>query len=310
MSPLSPIKHIFSGHETFPLRYTWIPKAVKALETEGDILTNIDKGIVDMGLGKNMIRALRFWLEAAGIVVLHKNEHRLTSLGEVLFGKAGLDPFLEDIRSLWVLHWAISTSVTKPLYAWQYLLGEFHEPEFTQTSAVEAFERGAAKEDARATPVTLNQHFDVFIHTYLPRRGNRGEIIEESLDCPLAELNLVKITHFRELSGARREPVYSFNRETKPEITPGLFAFALVDFWENYHPKNSTIDFRDICFGPCSPGQIFKLPESDIRNLLEACSRQFDFSESAAFQRVSRIGNFNKLKMLSSAFSESFIYAG
>src|ERR1035441_11066355 len=54
----------FSGHQTFPLRITWIPKAVAEISAGRDPLTDIDQGITQLGLGKNMVEALRCWIEA------------------------------------------------------------------------------------------------------------------------------------------------------------------------------------------------------------------------------------------------------
>ena len=54
----------FSGHQTFPLRITWIPKAVAEIVADRDPLTDIDEGITQLGLGKNMVEALRCWIEA------------------------------------------------------------------------------------------------------------------------------------------------------------------------------------------------------------------------------------------------------
>ena len=51
-------KYRFSGHETFPCRYAWLPKAVKALRDDELIFSKMDEAIVLMGLGKNMVKAL------------------------------------------------------------------------------------------------------------------------------------------------------------------------------------------------------------------------------------------------------------
>jgi hypothetical protein len=249
-------------------------------------------------------------METGGIVSLKdKTAHELTPLGRLLFEEGGQDPYLEDIRSLWVLHWMFSTNPARPLFAWHFLLGQWHESEFTQSMAVAAFLRTAASLQARATKVTLAQHFSVFVHTYLPQKGLKGEIIEESLDCPLAELQLLTISRFREGPNGKTEAVYAFNREHKPEITPGIFAFALHDFWDNYHPNEQAIDFHAICYGPCSPGQVFKLPEQDVRALLEASADHgIKYQESPAFQRALRETKGDKLNALKHAYREEFTY--
>ena len=58
----------FTGHETFPCRYPWLPKAIAALQDKPDLFRDIDEAIVALGVGKQMARAIRFWVEAAKVV--------------------------------------------------------------------------------------------------------------------------------------------------------------------------------------------------------------------------------------------------
>src|SRR5438093_10567581 len=58
-----------SGHETFPCRYTWLPKAVRGLREKPKLFSNDEEeqAMVDLGVGKNMVRSIRFWSQAAGV---------------------------------------------------------------------------------------------------------------------------------------------------------------------------------------------------------------------------------------------------
>ena len=66
------VKYRFTGHETFPCRYPWLPKAVAALRKRTDLFNNMDEAIVALGVGKQMARAIRFWVEAAKMVEKEK----------------------------------------------------------------------------------------------------------------------------------------------------------------------------------------------------------------------------------------------
>lgn len=57
-------KYKITGHETFPFRYTWLPKAVKMVTNNPKIFSDEDNAMVSLGVGKNMVRAIRFWSEA------------------------------------------------------------------------------------------------------------------------------------------------------------------------------------------------------------------------------------------------------
>ena len=89
-----------------------------------------------------------------------------------------------------------------------------------------------------------------------------------------------------------REIIYGFRREEKPDLTDGLFAYCVGDFWEKWRPNERTLTFRDISVAPGAPGQIFKLPESDIRERLESIEEdtggKFVYRESASLQQLSR----------------------
>src|SRR4051812_40847827 len=56
-----------SGHETFSFRYTWLPKAVRGLLTNPKLFTDEDEAMVVLGVGKNMVRSIRFWAQASGV---------------------------------------------------------------------------------------------------------------------------------------------------------------------------------------------------------------------------------------------------
>lgn len=280
-----------SGHETFPCRYSWLPKAVNGLRNNPDLFKDEDTAMVTLGVGKNMVRAIRFWSESFGIIESKKSGGYLVSpFGELIFGKKGFDQFLQDIRTLWLLHWKLSTNKDRPLLAWDFLLSRWHEPEWTKTKALTTLNQDLARKNFSVSQSTIEHHLDVFIHTYIPTRSRTGEHQEDTLDCPFVDLNLIeRIGERTEALGGRREPIFAFNRNPKAEITPQLFAYCLNEFFTNVHPSENSISFSEICVGPCSPGQVFKLSESDIREYLVTIQKQsgeFTLKESSAMQQV------------------------
>ena len=277
----------FTGHETFPCRYTWLPKAVAALDDNPDLFGDIDNAIVVLGVGKQMARAIRFWVEAAKVVERgEKGDFKITWFGKKLLGKDGFDPYLEDIQTLWLIHWNFSTHPENPIFAWDFLMNRWHEPDIAPSHVVEAFKKEADAKHRKLSPVTLKQHFNIFLHTYVPTRGAKGGILEDNLDSPLTELNLIRRSGERVLDGqdGKREPVYTFDRDPKPKISQPLFAYCLNDFWKNYHSTEQTLPFSEVASGHSSPGQIFKLPEREIRDRLEDIE---DFTNGAMSFRES-----------------------
>ncbi len=127
------IKFRFSGHETFPCRYAWLPKAVSNLNKNPQLFADEDAAMVELGVGKNMVRSIRFWADATG-VALTQNQIgiQVTPFGQALFGSHGYDPYLEDIQTLWLLHWMLSSAHQEPLFAWHHLLNFWHRPDLVE----------------------------------------------------------------------------------------------------------------------------------------------------------------------------------
>ncbi len=305
------IDYRISGHESFPCRYTWLPKAVRGLDADPRLFADEEQAMVDLGVGKNMVRSIRFWSLATGMAVVASKGAApvLTDLAVSLLGKRGLDPFLEDRRTLWLLHWNLSTNTQTPLLAWDYFLNRWQEPELTPSMAMRALEKVASGEDDRASRATLEQHFDTFLHTYVPTRGRKGDVQEDNLDCPLVELQLIIKAGDREIdrSSGKREPIYVFRREEKPDITTELFIYCLNDFWQKRHASEATLPLRDVAHGYGSPGQTFKLPEDDIRARVEDLNQRseglFSYAESANLQQIRRTGQAKPLTLLKAIYS-------
>ena len=286
----------YSGHETFPCRYAWLPKASAVIEADRGAFADEEQAMIRLGVGKNMVRAIRFWMVEMFIGVKHVDGgYEPSEFAKAVFDRRrGIDPFLQDIRTLWLLHWHLSThNIENPLFAWDFLINQWQSPEISRTAVLQAFRRAADKEARPPSDVTLGQHFDTFLHTYVPTRSRKGEIQEDNLDCPLVELEFINLIGERRIDGTgKREPIYAFRIEDKPDITPELFAYALDDYWKKRRGTERTLTFKDVTFGHGSPGQVFKLPEWAVRQRLEVISSEtsgpFRYSESATQQQISR----------------------
>lgn len=285
----------FSGHESFPVRYAWLPKAHRALAHSPAALSDDEGAMVELGVGKNMVRAIRFWIQATGVAKPADGiGYEATPFGAAILGEGGHDPFLEDLRTLWLLHWRLCQNVADPLFAWDYIINRWHLPDISPSKVLPVLAREAELASGRKlSPRTLEQHLDVFLRTYVPARDRSGQVAEDSLDSPLAELELIHIIGERPIDeSGRREPVYAFRREPKPDITPAVFVYCLHDYWRLRLSSEQELSFRDIAVGHGGPGQVLKLPEEDLRQRLDVIVHdskgRFIFRESAAQPRLTR----------------------
>lgn len=252
---------VFSGHESFAIRYGWLPKLYEAVTADPLVFTSDERAILALGLGRNMVKSIRFWGDAFGVIRQAGREVVPTKFADRLFSKDGLDPFLEDPDSLWRLHWNIT--VHAGLGAWVAIFQELQDAEITRERLVDLLRARAETVRGPITVGTATAHADILIRTYAPSEREGAAAAEETLGCPLQELGLI-VTG---VSGGK--PVLRFTRGARPSLGNGAFAYALRDFWLGTAPTSRTLSTRSLLLDRRSPGVIFRLDENALQEKLE-----------------------------------------
>jgi hypothetical protein len=189
MALIEPLAHSysFSGHETFVFRYPWLKKAADAVRKDPRVFTQ-DDAIVTLGVGKNMVRSIRHWGLATGVLSEEPKSRgailRVTEFGSFLFGDGddlGSDPYLEDPNSLWLLHWNLISNNTRST-TWQWAFNRFPANEFTRDGLVQCVIDECRRLNVQIpSDGTLRRDVEVFIRTYLSARTGRSSAVEDSL---------------------------------------------------------------------------------------------------------------------------------
>ncbi len=297
----------FSGHETFVFRYFWLKKAVDAVRLDPRVFAQED-AIVTLGVGKNMVRSIRHWGLATGVLEEEPKSRgammKVSSFGEFLFGgeRAGVDPYLEDPNSLWLLHWHLIANSERST-TWQWAFNRFPSNEFTREGLLQSVEDESRRLNLiPPSESTLKRDIEVFVRTYLSGRGSRSSMaVEDSLDCPLTELGLLE-----ELSGAS---LLKIKRGPKSTLSNPVFAYCLLQFWNRVASAGKSLAFSEIAYAQNGPGTIFKLDENSLIERLEklqiTTSGCLGYTESAGLKQVYRQGNCDGLSWLRAHYEES-----
>ena len=94
---------------------------------DGQIFTR-DDATIKLGVGKNMVRAIRHWSLAHKIIEPSSSKNnaplRPSHMGEIIFGDGGLDPYLEDPNTMWLLHWLLYAPPCR-IPVWWIIMNEF-----------------------------------------------------------------------------------------------------------------------------------------------------------------------------------------
>lgn len=267
MSAVAAIRPRFSGHETFACRFAWLPKAVRLIARDSAALADDERAILELGLGKNMVRALRFWLEAFGVASARRGGWSLLPFGEAVFGASGFDPYLERVETQWLLHWQLSTAVEAPLFVWRHVLFRRMRADFTRSELLAELRLEGQRLGYEHSDVTLMQHADVFLHTYLGSLATASP--EDALDGPLVDLGLVRRFGRRRSGADRLEPVFALQRVPIQDVGAPVVDYAITAFWLGRRGGESVLSFRDLAYAEGSPGATLRLHAEDLRDHLE-----------------------------------------
>ena len=272
----------FAGHETFPLRLLWLKKAFDAVAYHGADRRTFQEqsAIAQFGVGKNMALSMRHWALATGMLADEDGSLVPTPLARLLLDdRTGLDPFLEDPSTLWLVHAALA-GAPELSTTFFFAFNALNQTVFDREGLVEVVFDQAKSRGARATAETVKRDVEVFLRSYAPRSGDVGEDAAEPL---LAELALVRESR---LSGQ-----FEFVRGPKPNLQDGVFALVLKRFWARWHPDAPTLSAEQASYGAGSPGRVFKLDEDSVMERLarigEITGGAIIWTDTAGLRQVS-----------------------
>ncbi|WP_419945065.1 DUF4007 family protein [Candidatus Poriferisodalis sp.] len=287
---------VFARHETFHPRYGWFRKAYVAASRDPYVFASEDAP-VRLGVGKNMVRSIRFWGLAAKVVTETPDPEAAsnrkpnivvpTRFGEALFGDGGWDPWMEDPGTLWLLHWRMLAQPCR-LPVWWLALCDFNAVEFeledlnrtvmTQLRAVPDW-----KEPSESA---VQKDLSAFMRTYAPTTRVGRETLDDAADCPLRELRLVGRS---EATGAHR-----YKLGPKPTLASAVAAHAVLDWIARIGLTGQTITLERIAAERGSPASVFKLSATDLTAALTPAveaSDSLDLATPTGVPQLSWKGN-------------------
>lgn len=256
----------FRAHDTFFIRKGWLSKGMKYVHIKPDVFVAKDENPMDvLGIGANMVKALRYWLQAVGLTEEPNSGKRVqtfTRLGKSIFDN---DRYIEELGTLYLLHYRLSSNKTDAT-AWYYFFNEFNMSEFSRDDFVEFLQRRIRMEDSDVAVAirSLNDDFSCIINTYLPRYKTSPNRVapESNIDCPLGELGLVDIISKEKRTYRKAIPVAS-------TINPWIALAIIVD----QAGKSKEISLNELLTAPCNIGKTFNLDAISMLDVLYQVER-------------------------------------
>lgn len=271
----------FSGHESFPLRFSWLKKGYEEIREDKGFF-GLEDAMVTLGTGKNMVRAIRHWGLACGmweeVSESRGREMVPTEMGESFLAEDGWDPYMEEIGTIWWLHWCLVRNAEKAT-TWMWTFARPKSNQIRKEELVAELEELVADINApKVSRASLKRDVDVMIRTYA--RPTKKANLEESLDAPFTLLNLVR--------PSTEKGVFEIVQGPQSTLPTGIFEASLVDFLRE--PQKKAISLDEICYSALSPGRTFRLTEealvAHLTTLVSENPNQYAFDETAGLRQL------------------------
>ncbi len=267
-------KPVFSGHESFQCRALWLKKGLDFIEKGGSFSS--ENAVVELGVGKNMVGSIRFWLRAFGLIDV---DGQATFFAKKMLSDDGFDPYLEDELTLWLLHHRLIKTGHATTYPLIFNELRRQQLEFSEAHFIRLVEEKAQNGwQFQFNANTAKADFEVFCKLYLAAESSRDR--EDVLTGLLTELRLLAPAHRADKKAAFQ--IADTEREELPDIA---LLFALLD---DEHIGLS-VNFEAIATGPNSPGAIFAINRTGLLQKIERLVERHGFlvfSENAGVREL------------------------
>ncbi len=256
----------FRAHDTFFIRKGWLYKGMKNVDHDPAVFMGVNGNPMDiLGIGANMVKALRYWLQAVGLTLeppVGRKTQALTPFGELVYEH---DKYIEEMGTLWLLHYKLASfhedreGVEDNATAWYYFFNEFKLNEFSRDDFVVQLNSYIRLNDNEVSERSLDDDFNCLISTYVPRIKSNPEKVkpESNIDCPLGELGLIDII-------SKKDRVYKKCAPKKDTLHPLILLAVILD---NANGEKE-IKISTIQNDKNNAGKIFNLDIITLVNLL------------------------------------------
>lgn len=209
------MKCTFSGHESFHCKSLWLKKGYDfALAGKS---FNDETAVVELGVGKNMVSAIKYWLKSFGII---DEGGCVTKIGKLILADDGYDPYIEDVATQWLLHYLLVTTNYATIYNVVFTEFNKNRKDFSKSSLLNYLKRLFMDKRFDKTPYnenTIARDIATLLKMYARPENSK---VYEDFSAALIDLNLI-----RRLDRDN----FEFNSSTRAAIHPMIFLYAVLD---------------------------------------------------------------------------------
>lgn len=275
----------FSGHDKFYCRQFWLKKGIEHINNGKKFN---DEAVNSLGVGRNMVNAIRFWVNAFGLTT----DDNLSEIAKNIILEDGLDPFIEDIGTVWLLHYNLVCENYASLY-W-FIFNEFlrDKIEFTKEMLFDEAEIYCRKLGDKTSRNSIENDVKVFIENYKHFSKKEKKGIEARFSGLLYELSLLDKV-------GKSGDWYKIENTDRQTLDPRIVLFCIL---YKADIDTSTFSFRDLLDKDDSVGRVFCLSPNGLNDKLQRVSELYPdklvFTDNAGVKVLQIRGELNSWDVL------------
>jgi len=290
---------VINKHGSFYLRSGWGTKIIQAIQTDDMIFTpaNELQAVDNIGLGRVMIKALRYWADATGLTKEKKMQGGIQQLPTPIFNLIEKnDMYFQRLGSLLLLHRNLARN-TENATAWYWAFNELEKQVFTKEEFVDGLHSFLAVNGMAIKKAAVDKEYNCFKNTYLgERKFDLKTIMDEDTYPMLAPLHLLRINEDKKIEKCAL---------SKSDIPLLILIYAIAMDNQEESTKCGQISIDKLMEEKKQVGKYFNIRYSKlIEMLMEAENKQLLTLNNNFGNRHIEFGDIQYANLLNEYFTE------
>lgn len=280
----------FAAHESFYIREGWLRKGLLAIKDDPLIFSR-PYPEDSVGVGHNMVKSIRYWLKATGLVSEVRDEddplkrRACANWTEFAQKLLSFDPYFEEDTTWFLLHYKIATNIDLSS-SWYWLFNKFSSKQFDQYLFLTQLKDWVISNGkSKISDASLDKDLKCIVKTYCQTTDEKESSLEDSYHSPLTRLGLIQFrTHTR---------TYQMTAPREELLPANVVGFVILDYCQNRIHKSATVSFHELLKEEGSPGRILNLNAERLFEYLSILStgrkKILQYSRTAELNSISLI---------------------
>ena len=262
----------FGGHQSFHLRDQWLSKGLNYVASVPEHFTNTEKAMETLGVGKNMVESIKYWLKATKLVKGEGTNLALSDLAQKIKAK---DPYFELDGTLFLIHYLLGTNKQEGV-AWYWFFNHFSAKEFDLESLKNQFSAYIQIHTNKTIKdKTLEKDLNCLLRMYQTVDWNGRNNPETDTPSPWTQYGWIE----------KRDTNFVRHTLNIADMNKHIFAFILYIFWKKHLGQPESVQIEDLTLNEFSPGRLFCFSLEEMSDLVDTSSKAgyLDYSRTGGY---------------------------